>query len=109
LIPKPCLAASVRRRDHGQRDTEARAAARPILHRDGPASQFRAALKRLEFASSIDPDDEGISAFARWLPCDPRTAMRWVNDEVEVPPAVAKLLRVMMAEKLSLEEVAKPK
>jgi len=60
------------------------------------ARQFRAALDRLELSQ--------LGA-ARLLGYDGRTVRRWVADERSVPPAVAILLRLMLAGKITAEDV----
>lgn len=44
---------------------------------------------------SRNENDEGQQAFARWLPCGPRTVRRYVVDGP--PAAVARLLELMEA------------
>ena len=63
--------------------------------------EFRRALSRLRFAGSGKAHDDGLSAFARWLPCDVRTVRGWANDEHRVPSAVGRLLRLMIKLKLT--------
>lgn len=71
--------------------------------------RFRKLLRELEFnALSQHPADAGISAFARWLPCDPKTALRWAN-EGGIPDAVAKLLLTMEGAGVKPEEVTRLK
>ena len=70
-------------------------------------NQFRAALSHLGFAVSDRVNDEGISAFARWLPCSLRCAGRWSRGEGGIPPAVVKLLLTMVRLKLSPDSVAR--
>lgn len=71
--------------------------------------RFRRLLKNLQFnGASLHPADAGISAFARWLPCDPKTALRWANDG-GIPEAVAKLLLVMEQTQSPPDDVARLK
>jgi hypothetical protein len=71
--------------------------------------RFRKLLKELQFNEfSLHPADAGISTFARWLPCDPKTALRWANDG-GIPDAVAKLLLTMAAAGVKPEEVTRLK
>ena len=72
---------------------------------DMTSDQFRAAIKRIGFATSGREDDAGLSAFARWLPCEPKSVRRWASGETGVPPAIAKLLRVMVKLKLDPSDV----
>lgn len=67
--------------------------------------QFRAALAKLGFAQSERPNDIGLSAFARWLPCEARQARRMAAGDSDIPPGVAKLLRLMVARKIKPEDV----
>lgn len=60
------------------------------------AKQFQAAIDRL-----------GLSqvGVARLLGADPRTARRWALDERSVPEPVAILLRLMLAGKISADDI----
>lgn len=80
----------------------------PIMSKtmdDMTPEQFRSALRRIGFATSGREDDLGITAFARWLPCETRSAFRWANGETGVPAAIAKLLRLMVRLKLDPDDV----
>lgn len=56
--------------------------------------RFRTLVAR-HFADAARQDDEGLSAFARWLPIDPRQARRYALDETPIPPAIARLLETI--------------
>jgi hypothetical protein len=56
--------------------------------------RFRALVVR-HFADAERERDEGLSAFARWLPIDPRQARRYALAETPIPPAVARLLETI--------------
>ena len=60
------------------------------------ASQFRNALDRL-----------GLSQLgaARLLGADGRTARRWALGERSIPPTVAILLRLLMADRITAEDI----
>lgn len=68
-------------------------------------TQLRIAIKNLGFAQSDREDDLGISAFARWLPTNLRTVHRWLDGDARIPPALAKLLRLMARLNLKPEDV----
>jgi hypothetical protein len=59
-----------------------------------PMKRFRALVAR-HFADAERERDEGLSAFARWLPIDPRQARRYALDETPIPPAIARLLELI--------------
>jgi DNA-binding transcriptional regulator YiaG len=60
------------------------------------ANQFRAALDRLELSQ--------LGA-ARLFGADGRTARRWALGERSIPPAVAILLRLLLAGKVNAEDI----
>ncbi len=60
------------------------------------ANQFRAALARLELSQ--------LGA-ARLLSADGRTARRWALGERSIPPAVAILLRLLIAGTISVKDI----
>lgn len=60
------------------------------------ASQFRSALNRLELSQ--------LGA-ARLFGADGRTARRWALGERGVPPTVAILLKLMLAGKISADDI----
>lgn len=60
------------------------------------AKQFQTAIDRLGLSQ--------VGA-ARLLGADPRTARRWALDERSVPEPVAILLRLMLAGKISAEDI----
>jgi hypothetical protein len=55
--------------------------------------RFRALVGNL-FAGKRE-SDEGLSAFARWLPIDPRQARRYASGETAIPAALARLLELL--------------
>lgn len=78
--------------------------------------RFARLLKSLGFATTVNPalgkvhpNDEGLSNFARWLPCAYKTAWRWANEPNSVPEPIAKLLLVMEKRRMSPERVARLK
>ena len=60
------------------------------------ANQFRAALARLELSQ--------LGA-ARLLGADGRTARRWALGERSIPPAVAVLVRLLAAGKVTVKDI----
>lgn len=62
------------------------------------ADQFRAALHRAGISQS---------AFARILNCDGRTVRAWALDEHAVPNAVAVLLHLVVAGKITSHDIEK--
>lgn len=60
------------------------------------APQYRAALARLGLSQ--------VEA-GRVLGVDPRTSRRWALGERELPPPAAKLLSLLLAGKVSVEDV----
>jgi hypothetical protein len=62
------------------------------------ANQFRAALDRLNLSQ--------IGA-ARLFGTDPRTARRWALGERSIPECVAIVLRLLLAGKITVEDVEK--
>jgi hypothetical protein len=60
------------------------------------ANQFRAALKRLGLSQA---------GAASLVGADPRTGRRWALDERAVPECVAILLRLLMAGKITQEDI----
>jgi hypothetical protein len=62
--------------------------------------RFRALVKA-HFADAARDNDAGLSAFARWLPIDPRQARRYALDETPIPPAIARLLEAIEQLKLA--------
>lgn len=67
--------------------------------------QLRIAIAHLGFAQSGREDDQGISAFARWIGITPRTVMGWLSGRGKVHPAIDKLLRLMVRLKLKPSDV----
>jgi hypothetical protein len=62
------------------------------------ANQFRAALSRLDLSQ--------VGA-AKLVGADPRTGRRWALGERPIPACVAILLRLLMAGKITIEDVNK--
>ena len=60
------------------------------------ANQFRAALARLELSQLMA---------ARLFGVNERTGRRWALDERPVPPAVAALLHLMLAGKITVQDI----
>lgn len=60
------------------------------------ANQFRTALSRLELSQ--------IGA-ARLFGSDPRTVRRWALDERSIPEPVAILMRLMLAGKITADDI----
>lgn len=60
-------------------------------------NQFRAAIDRLDLSQV---------AAAKLVGADPRTARRWALGERDVPECVAILLRLLVAGKITVEDVA---
>lgn len=60
------------------------------------ANQFRAALKRLGLSQA---------GAARLVGADPRTGRRWALDERAIPECVAILLRLLIAGKITIEDI----
>ena len=60
------------------------------------ANQFRSALSRLELSQ--------LGA-ARLFGADGRTTRRWALGERSIPPAVAILLRLLLAGKVTVEDI----
>jgi transcriptional regulator with XRE-family HTH domain len=60
------------------------------------SNQFRAALKRLGLSQR---------GFAKLVGHDERTTRKWALDEAAVPPGIAILLRLMLAGKVTVEDV----
>lgn len=60
------------------------------------ANQFRSAIDRLGLSQ--------VGA-ARLVGADPRTGRRWARDERPVPKCVAILLRLLLAKKITIEDV----
>lgn len=60
------------------------------------ANQFRAAIARLDLSQ--------VGA-ARLVGADPRTARRWALDERPIPECVAILLRLLLAKKITVQDV----
>jgi len=60
------------------------------------SKQFRAALARIGLSQ--------VGA-ARLFGADPRTARRWALDDRPVPESIAVLLRLMVAGKITVEDV----
>ena len=61
------------------------------------AKQFQAAIDRLALSQ--------VGA-AKLFGADPRTARRWALDERSVPEPVAILLRLMLAGKITAEDIS---
>lgn len=59
-------------------------------------NQFRSALDRLGLSQA---------GAARLLGADPRTARRWALGERAVPTDVAILLRLLLAKKITIEDI----
>lgn len=59
-------------------------------------NQFRAALDKLELSQL---------AAAKLLDADARTVRRWALGERGIPPSVAILLRLMLAGKVTAEDI----
>lgn len=72
-------------------------------------TEFKELLEWLQFPESSHPNDDGVSAFARWLPCGLRSAQRYASGELPVPEPIAKLMRAMRVAGLTPEEVAQLK
>jgi hypothetical protein len=68
--------------------------------------RFRAIVAALFAGDRLG--DEGLSAFARWLPCEPRTARRYALDEVAIPAALGRLLELMHDRGIKPEKVPTP-
>ena len=66
--------------------------------------QLRIAIAHMGFADGERDDDQGISAFARWLGVNLSTVHRWLTGATKVHPAVDKLLRLMVRLKLKPED-----
>lgn len=60
------------------------------------ANQFRTAIDRLDLSQ--------VGA-ARLVGADPRTARHWASGDRSVPPCVAILLRLLVAGKITIEDV----
>lgn len=60
------------------------------------ANQFRAALGRLDLSQA---------GAANLVGADPRTGRRWALGERQVPECVAILLRLLLAGKITIEDV----
>lgn len=60
------------------------------------ANQFRAALTRLGLSQA---------GAASLVGADPRTGRRWALGERQVPECVAILLRLLMAKKITVEDI----
>jgi hypothetical protein len=60
------------------------------------SNQFRNALRRLELSQ--------LGA-ARLFRADGRTARRWAGDERSIPPTVEILLRLMLAGKITPDDI----
>jgi len=60
------------------------------------ANQFRAALDRLGLSQA---------AAAALVGADPRTGRRWALDERAVPECVAILLRLLLAKKITVDDI----
>lgn len=60
------------------------------------ANQFRAALSRLDLSQA---------GAANLVGADPRTGRRWALGERQVPECVAILLRLLLAGKITIEDV----
>jgi transcriptional regulator with XRE-family HTH domain len=60
------------------------------------SNQFRAALKRLGLSQR---------GFAKLVGYDERTSRKWALDEAAVPACIGILLRLMLAGKVTVEDV----
>jgi hypothetical protein len=60
------------------------------------ANQFRAALSRLSLSQA---------GAAQLVGADPRTGRRWALGERQVPECVAILLRLLLAGKITVEDI----
>jgi hypothetical protein len=60
------------------------------------SNQFRSAIRRLDLSQ--------VGA-ARLFRADPRTARRWALGERSIPPAVEILIKLMLAGKVTAEDI----
>lgn len=69
------------------------------------ADQYRAAIKRLGFAESDVPNDQGVSAAGRFFGVNPATGRRWAAEGPPMPVVVC--LRLMLAANITAAKARK--